>query len=191
MTVKSCINKDSQKGFSLTELLIALAIGAILLAGLSGALYQLLASSSSNTNNLMALNQVQSAGYWISKDVQQAKMEDITVDSDSSTEDIFSIRWDELFYDAELIKTGHKLIYRLENGNLYRDYYKTEESLTYETSADDYIYSFQNTILVAQYIDSNISLVKSDIVTLSIAATITGWKEGSAERIYVIENRLD
>ncbi len=189
--VKSYINKGSQKGFSLIELLIALAIGTILLAGLSGALYQLLASSSSNTNNLMALNQVQSAGYWISKDVQQAKMEDITVDSDSSTEDIFSIRWDEFSYDAELLKNGHKVIYRLENGNLYRDYYKTEESLTYETPADDYIYSFQNTILVAQYIDSNISLVKSDTVTLSVAATIAGWKEGSAERIYVIENRLN
>jgi prepilin-type N-terminal cleavage/methylation domain-containing protein len=190
MAVKNYINKASQKGFTLIELMIALAIGAILLAGLTGALYQLLASSSSNTNNIMALNQVQSAGYWISKDVKQSKLENIVIDNDTSTSEIFSIAWDELSFDTELIKTGYKVIYRLDNRNLYRDYYKTNGNLPYETLIEDYTYSFENSILVAQYIDSSISLVKSDTVTLTIAATIDGWKAGSAERVYIIENRL-
>ncbi len=184
------IKKASQKGFTLIELLIALAVGSLLLAGLSGALYQLLATSSSSTNNMMALNQVQNTGYWISRDIQQSKIEDTIIDSDSQTPEIFYAIWDELSFDTELEKSGHKVIYRLENGNLYRDYYITEVSLPFETAVEDYIYSLVKTTLIAKFIDSSLSLVKNETVILNVSATIDGWKTGSAERTFIIENRV-
>lgn len=191
MDRKDYKREGSQHGFTLIELMIALAVGSIILAGLSGALYQLLAASSSNTNNLMALNQVQSAGYWISRDVQQSRIEDIIIDSTQQTAEIFSIAWDELSFDTELIKRGHKVIYRLDNGKLYRDLYVTNENLPYDTAIEDYVYSFEKTTLVAQYINYDISLVKSEIMILTVAATVDRWKTGTAERIYIIDNRLN
>jgi prepilin-type N-terminal cleavage/methylation domain-containing protein len=181
----------TEKGFTLLELIIALAIGALVIGALGAALYQIFSVTDSNSHNLMAIRQVQDAGYWISRDVQQSKTDYITIDDNPGTQEIFTIIWDELDYSTGLTKTGHKTVYRLDEGNLYRDYYITSDSMAYEVTVENYDFSFERTSLIAQYIDDDISLVKGNTVVLTVSSTVEGWKTGTAERIYEIETRVD
>ena len=65
------IHKE-QRGLTLIELLIALPIAALIIAAATGAIIQLLESSRAS-NHMVALRQVQTAGYWVSKDGVQAQ----------------------------------------------------------------------------------------------------------------------
>ncbi len=62
--------------------------------------------------------------------------------------------------------------------------------MPFETAVEDYIYSLVKTTLIAKFIDSSLSLVKNETVILNVSATIDGWKTGSAERTFIIENRV-
>ncbi len=187
MLRKYLIAGKSQKGFTLLELVIALAIGVVISGVLGGALYQILAASNSSSNNIMAIRQVQNAGYYISQDVQQSKPENINVTVQDDV--IFSIIWDEVLFTGEIVKEGNKAVYRYDSGNLYRDYYVTE-NMPYNTEVGEYIFTYDKTSLIAQYIDADISLVKGSTVILNISATVDGWKPGTAERTYKIETRV-
>jgi len=70
------IHKE-QRGLTLLELLIALPIAALIIAAVTGAIIQLLESSQAS-NHMIALRQVQTAGYWVSKDGLQAQRVNIT-----------------------------------------------------------------------------------------------------------------
>lgn len=62
----------NERGLALIEIIVAVAISGLLLAGASGALIQVL-ESRRNSEHMTALRQVQSAGYWISRDALQAQ----------------------------------------------------------------------------------------------------------------------
>ena len=68
--------KRGQRGFTLIEILVSIAIMASIVGGLSTATVSLITHHKSSTNQNLALNQVQNAGYWISRDVQVAKIID-------------------------------------------------------------------------------------------------------------------
>ena len=181
-----------EKGFTLLELIIAMAIGVIIIGAMGGALYQILAASNSSSNNMMAIRQVQNAGYWIGRDVQESSPDYVEPGDSPDTPDIeelFIISWDVITFDAGLLKEGNKAVYRLDGGNLYRDYYITE-TMAYETAFNDYVFSYEKTTLIAQYID-DIELVKGSTMVLNVSATVEGWKTGTAERTYEIETRVD
>ena len=190
--MKTGILNKRQNGFTLLELIIALAIGVIILGVLGGALYQILAASSSSSNNIMAIRQVQNAGYWISMDVQQSNSDYITVGDNPDTTGIdesFTIIWDVVSFDTTLEKEGRMSVYRLDEGNLYRDYYTTV-TMPYETIVEDYVFSYEKTTLIAQYID-DMEFINGNTVILNVSATVDGWKPGTAERTYEIETRVD
>jgi prepilin-type N-terminal cleavage/methylation domain-containing protein len=181
-----------QNGFTLLELIIALAIGVIILGVLGGALYQILAAGSSSSNNIMAIRQVQNTGYWISMDVQQSNPDNIIVGDNPATTDIdeaFTVTWDIITFDDVLMKEGRMAVYRLDGSNLYRDYYTTQ-TMPYGTVVDDYVFSYEKTMLIAQYID-NMEFTNGNPVILNISAMVEGWKTGTAERTYEIKTRVD
>ena len=70
------IHKE-QRGLTLIELLIALPIAALILAAATGAIIQLI-NSSEASSRMVACRQVQTAGYWVSKDGVQAQHVNIT-----------------------------------------------------------------------------------------------------------------
>ena len=190
--MKTGILNKRQNGFTLLELIIALAIGVIILGVLGGALYQILAASSSSSNNIMAIRQVQNAGYWISMDVQQSSADYITVGDNPDTADVdesFTVIWDVVSFDTSLKKEGRMSVYRLDEGSLYRDYYTTAV-MSYETIIEDYVFSYEKTTLIAQYID-DIEFINGSTVILNVSATVDGWKPGTAERTYEIDTRVD
>jgi prepilin-type N-terminal cleavage/methylation domain-containing protein len=64
--------KTNQKGFTLIEIVIALGIFGLVIAAATGTIAQVIQSSRSS-EHMTALRQVQSAGYWVSKDGIQAQ----------------------------------------------------------------------------------------------------------------------
>jgi len=63
----------NQKGFTLVELLIALAITAIIAGGVTTAIFQVFTGNARTSNHMTAVRQVQEAGYWVSHDTQMAQ----------------------------------------------------------------------------------------------------------------------
>jgi len=61
------------RGLTLIELLIALGIGAAVLAGALAVLNQLLLLVPKAENSMLAIRQVQNAGYWIDRDATSAQ----------------------------------------------------------------------------------------------------------------------
>ena len=98
------IHKE-QRGLTLLELLIALPIAALIIAAVTGAIIQLLESSQAS-NHMVALRQVQTAGYWVSKDGLQAQRVNITTPTA-----ILVLEWDE--WEGNV---SYRITYSLEDG---------------------------------------------------------------------------
>jgi len=65
--------KAKQSGFTLVELLIAVAILGAISGALSMAIVTIMKTTDSTKDQAVILQQVQNAGYWISRDVQMAE----------------------------------------------------------------------------------------------------------------------
>lgn len=65
--------KARQGGFTLVELLIAVAILGAIGGALSMAIVTIMKTTDSTKDQAVILQQVQNAGYWISRDVQMAE----------------------------------------------------------------------------------------------------------------------
>ena len=66
------INKD-QRGFSLTELMLAFLIAGIITAGITITIFSVVSGNIRTSNHMTAVRQAQSAGYWVSHDAQLAQ----------------------------------------------------------------------------------------------------------------------
>lgn len=64
--------RRNQKGFTLIEIVIAVAIAGLVVAAAAAAVVQLI-QSSDTTAHMLAVRQVQQAGYWLSTDALQAQ----------------------------------------------------------------------------------------------------------------------
>ena len=120
------INKH-QNGFTLVELLVVLAITALLTGGITVSIFQVLNINSFGNTHMLAVRQVQNAGYWVSHDAQMAQTISPANDSDGFP---LTLDWTE-YWDGDL----HHVVYTIEDTDLWRDY------------------DGQRT-LIAQYIDS-------------------------------------
>ena len=64
---------SGQKGFTLIELMIAIAIAGLITGGITYAIIQLLTINTRDSNHMIAVRQVQQAGKEVSKDALQAQ----------------------------------------------------------------------------------------------------------------------
>src|SRR3972149_11014013 len=66
-----------QRGFTLVEALVAMAIASSITGGISSAIYQVFTSHVQSTAHMTAIKQVENAIFWLSRDVQQAQVLDL------------------------------------------------------------------------------------------------------------------
>jgi len=64
----------NERGFTLVELIIAIAITAIITTGVTMTIFQVFTGNARSSNHMIAVRQVQNAGYWVSHDAQMAQL---------------------------------------------------------------------------------------------------------------------
>ncbi|MFC1972076.1 type II secretion system protein J [Chloroflexota bacterium] len=153
MKFKRCrsINRN-QRGFTLIELIVAVAITSLLTAGATMAIFQVFSQSSRSTDYMSASKHALNAVYWVSRDAQMAQ----TVNPDVTSGFPLVLSW------VEWDNSSHQVTYTLTAGKLSRQY-----------SIDGGVPSES---VVAQFINSDNAMttcgLSGGVVTLKITATL-------------------
>ena len=177
------VHKD-QRGLTLVELMIAIALAGIVTAGITMTFAHLFAGSTRTSNHMTAVRQVQSAGYWVSQDAlqaQEAKLAEPSPEYPSGTQFPLTLIW------TDVDKTETKVTYTITaDGELRRSIKTTPDGgETTETVS-----------FVAQYIDVTADhegkpktrLEPGTALTFTVTATVGGQSE---TRVYQVEPRPD
>lgn len=162
--------RKGSKGLTLVELILALAIGSMVIAGASATMRQLFLTGASNENYMIAVRQVQDAGNWISRDAIMAQ--EITPD-DGATGFPLTISWAE--WGTGLVTT---ISYTLTGDSLSR------QQITNGTTTQ---------FVVARYITSaeaEFPTVEGAVVEDVLKVTVTAEVGTATEtRIYKVKPR--
>ena len=141
-----------EKGFTLIEMVVVLAITGIIGLGAAVATYHVMTHGSRNTDATSASQHTLNAIHWISRDVQMAQ----TVSPEGASGFPLTLQW--VAWD----NIGYEVIYTLENGVLTRAY-----------SADGEV---DSEVVVAQHINPDDEMTNcgfsSGVLTLKITATV-------------------
>ncbi len=170
------INKN-QRGFTLIELVIAIAITGIITGGITMTIFQVITGNIRTSNHMTAVRQVQSAGYWVSHDTQMAQL----VESGASSGFPLTLTWTE--WGSENVT--HQVTYTLEDNKLWRGHVISDNS-----TVDN------QTGIMAQYIDPATSCNFTDTdgdgiddtLVLTVTATVGSGspQEQSETRVYEV-----
>jgi prepilin-type N-terminal cleavage/methylation domain-containing protein len=139
----SLIHKG-QKGFTLIELMIAIAIGGLIAGSVTMTIFQIVDSSGRTSNHMTAVRQVQSAGYWISHDALMAQdvvIADESVDDPDGTRFPFALTWSDWVNNQE-----NTVVYSIVGNEIQRSLSTTDYNGNTTTS----------TTVVAEFIDSTL-----------------------------------
>ena len=166
------INKN-QRGFTLIELIVALAITALIIGGVVMGVFHIFNINALSSNHMKAVRQVQNAGYWINHDVLMAQ----SVAPALADPDGFPLyaSWENSWET-----TLHEVTYTLmSNGDLKR---------SYRLNGGD-----PSEIVVAQFINVDSLLTKCEFsvsggkFVLKVTATVGSWPQPEVEtRVYEI-----
>ena len=131
--------KLGEKGFTLIELIVAVAIIALIGSATATATLQVLRVTGRNNEHMTAVRQVHNIGYWISRDAQMAQ----SVATDNLTEpDFLVLNWTEWDYADDPIY--HSVTYFFEDltdglGKLKRSHWSSA-GINEQTLVAEYIY---------------------------------------------------
>jgi prepilin-type N-terminal cleavage/methylation domain-containing protein len=165
-------------GFSLVELLVALAIMAVLSGGIATTIYQIFMINNQSNDSMLVIRQVQTLGQWLNRDIQMAQITDTTTGS------LLVLTWDyRPFSDDNYAGEKHVITYSYDpdTGIIERQdetYQATEPA---EGNPDNVVST--QTILIAQYI-TNTTFSEGELAVTAERGT------QSETRIYEITNRV-
>ncbi len=131
--------KQSEKGFTIIELAVAVAIVALIGSAAASTTYQVLNTAERSNEHMTAVQQVQNAGYWLSHD---AYMADNVIADNLTLPTFLVLKWTEWGYGEDNVY--YVATYSIENisggvGQLKR---RLQDSIGTDqhTLVADYIY---------------------------------------------------
>ena len=154
----------SQKGFTIIELLIALAITSAIGGGISMAVIQIFDHNAQSTTRMIAVKQVENTVHWLNRDVQMAQVVAPTAnpDPDGLPLTLSWVEWDN---------TENEVVYALASGELTRSY-----------SIDG---GEPNVRVVARYANPDSALTNCSldgaVLTFKITATVSEGSKSASE----------
>ena len=163
------LRKD-QRGFSMMELLMVIALTGIITAAITTAFFQVFDMSRRTSNHMIAVTQVQQAGKLVSEDMLEAQ--EIDVDPSGPAEFL------KLDWISQNTSTVHNITYTMENGQLWRS-----ESIDGGNAT---------LIRVAEYVDPDPTkthcVLNGSVLTFTVTATVG---DESEQRIYQVRPRSE
>lgn len=151
---KKKISKHNQRGFTVLEMIVSLAIISFVTLGATVANTQIIQQTTRNTDFTAASRQALNAAHWISRDAQMSHSINGTAGFPQSEN--LTIAW------TEWDNSTHTVIYYLQNNTLRRIY-----------SQDDFP---TQTTVVAEHINDNASLThcstSNDTLTITITSSV-------------------
>ena len=109
-----------QKGFTLVELLVALAVGGLVIVGALGVIYQVMWGTSRTNSQVVALTDVHQAALRLKKDLVMAQTTDL---ADGVPQASATLSWtDYTSFDPEENKDHSSAYNLLSDGVLQRTY---------------------------------------------------------------------
>src|SRR4030042_2537639 len=162
MKIKN-LRKD-QRGFSMMELLMGIALTGIITAAITTAFFQVFDMSTRTANHMIAVAQVQQAGKLVSEDILEAQEVDV---SPSGPGEFLKLGW--VSQNTSIV---HNITYTMENGKLWRS-----ESIAGGNAT---------LVRVAEYIDPDptknyCAWNNNSVLTFTVTATVG---EQSETRVY-------
>jgi len=167
------LNKD-QRGLTLIELVIAIALVGVITGGITMTILQVFTMNTRTSNHMAAVRQVQHAGFWVSPDVQMA----LSVNASAGSGFPLTLTWLE-----GGTNDVHEVIYSLEDMMPPGGFERLQREHYIESELD-------STTIVAEYIDPAETYADWDgeemLLTFKVTATVGGQSEA---RIYEIKPR--
>ena len=152
-----------QSGFTLVEIIIAVAIAGLIISAATGTIFQVFTMNARDTAHMIAVKQVENAVHWISRDIrmaQTAKIDDPAM--------VLALTW------VEWNNTENQVTYTLDNGDLRRNH------------------SVNGQTIVAQHIESIVVAPKpytGGKLAFTITATLGGLRPASETRVVEVMPR--
>jgi len=165
--------KGKEEGLTLVEVLVALPIAALVAAAATGVIVQVL-NAADNSPRMVAMRQVQTAGYWVSQDGIESQFVNISAGNG------FPLNLTWISWSGDEV---HQIIYSLPDmpGGLKQ--LQRQEKINGTISA---------TTIVGQYIDASATSCQwTDVTESAFTFTVTAKVEQQTEsRIYEIQPRV-
>jgi len=174
--------KRNQRGFTLIELIVAIAISGAIGGGVLLSIYQVSGYQAMDRARLTCVKQVENAIHYVVRDAQMAQQVTLAGDDDNFP---LTLSWTEWNKDDDS-NIEHEVIYSIVSGELKRSCYVNRGEPS-ETLVEN---------VVARYIDSDPDNTNCDyaggVLSLELTAAITGFpKEVSETREVEITTRPD
>lgn len=122
--------KSRQEGMTLVEVLIVSAITAVLVGGLTTAIFMTVSATGRGNDETSALRDLQSAAYWISTDCQMAATTDLS--EGEEVVDALNLQWTGSSGES------HSSGYSLCGSELQRDYDGAKTTLAWYVSSVEF-----------------------------------------------------
>lgn len=169
--------KQGEKGFTTIELVVAITIMALIGSAAAAATFQVFQGTERNNNHMIAVRQVQNAGYWISRDTPMAQ----SVTTDNLTlPDFLVLSWTE--WDDAGEPTYHSVTYFFEGltdgiGKLKRSHWSSAGA-NEQTLLAEYIYYDPN-----DPDNTSKASYQSSVLTVQLTSLFEGARETREYRI--------
>ncbi len=162
----------NQKGFTLLEVLLTLAIGTVVLLALVGSIFMVMRGVPDIRERAVVLADIERAAHWINRDISMGRTSDLVNDAPPVVQ--MTITWFDYTKEAELEESqAHTVSYSWSSitGELQRNY---DESIT----------------IVGSHL-TNVEFSRSDrLVTVTLTSAISEESE-SRTRVYTILMRSE
>jgi prepilin-type N-terminal cleavage/methylation domain-containing protein len=167
---KSVLMNANQRGFTLIEMIVVVAITGLIAAGASIAIVQVLNQSTRNTDYAAASRNTLNAINWISRDAQMAQI----VEPNGASGFPLVLKW------VEWDNSNHQVVYMLENDKIQRSY-----------SVDG---GEPSKILIAEFINPETQMTNcvsdNNVLTLKVTASVgEGSQQSNVTKVHEISSR--